>query len=148
MIAGILLSTVLISCSENRPGETSQVQAKTGFKEIPGWIGTFQDTLPCADCPGQLTWLEISPDGYYRRISTRIGEADVFAHTRSTKARWKFDPVNEVISLDSATEQDWLGLLPFGDSLLLACDRKGVPLEGGRWKLRRRSGGDGLPGKS
>lgn len=136
------------SCRET----TSEGQKKTDsgkkFTEIPAWIGIFQDTLPCPDCPGLLTWLEIRPDGYYKRISTRIGEADVFAHTRSTESRWKFDAQKQMIVLDSAAELAYTALTPENDSTLVACDSKGKPLQGGRWKIRRRKGGDGLQDKN
>ena len=134
-----------ISCSGPSATEQSaEVEKKAGFREIPGWVGIFQDTLPCPDCPGLLTWLEIYPEGRYKRISTRIGEADVFAHTQSSSGRWTFDRKNNLISLDSVPEQRWLAFTPEGDSVLVACDTKGIPLAGGRWKIRRRTGGDGL----
>lgn len=143
MLLGSLFGS--FSCTENKSKVKVAEGNKRGFKEIPGWIGTFQDTLPCADCPGLLTWLEIKPDGYYRLISTRIGEADVFSHTFSRIARWKFDSENQVLKLDSMPGKSGLCLTPLNDSVLIACDRKGIPLSQGRWKIRRRSGGDGLP---
>jgi hypothetical protein len=134
-----------MSCSEKPQEQRNQPTAEKKFKEIPGWVGIFQDTLPCSDCPGQLTWLEIKADGYYKRISTRIGEADVFAHTRTTTSRWKFNSEYQMIVLDSATEKAFLAFTPQNDSTLIACDSKGMPLENARWKIRRRKGGDGLP---
>jgi hypothetical protein len=146
----VFLTTILsnYSCNEKQTQKSSQAASEKKFTEIPGWTGIFQDTLPCADCPGLLTWLEIRQDGYYKRISTRIGEADVFAHTRSTLARWKFDSEYQMIVLDSATEKAYMAFTPQNDSTLIACDSKGKPLENARWKIRRRKGGDGLPAKN
>jgi uncharacterized lipoprotein NlpE involved in copper resistance len=141
----ILAAAIQTSCNETKTQSSSQTASEKKFTEIPGWTGIFQDTLPCPDCPGLLTWLEIKPDGYYKRISTRIGEADVFAHTRSTLSRWKFDAQNQVIVLDSSAELAYTAFTPLNDSTLTACDSKGKPLENARWKIRRRKGGDGLP---
>ena len=144
----ILAAVVQTSCNEKKTQKRSQTTSEKKFTEIPGWTGIFQDTLPCTDCPGLLTWLEIRPNGSYKRISTRIGEADVFAHTRSTLSRWKFDAQNQVIVLDSSAELAYTAFTPLNDSTLTACDSKGKPLENARWKIRRRKGGDGLPAKN
>jgi hypothetical protein len=142
------LALSFMACNEKSTEKRDQPEAGKKFKEIPGWVGIFQDTLPCSDCPGLLTWLEIQADGQYKRISTRIGEADVFAHTRTTTSRWKFDSAYQLIVLDSATEKAFLAFITQNDSTLIACDSKGIPLENARWKIRRRKGGDGLPVKN
>lgn len=150
--AGFLLCGIqfllIVACSHENPSKSNQAASEKKFKEIPAWIGIFQDTLPCSDCPGLLTWLEILPDGYYRRISTKIGEQDVFAHTRSTTSRWKYISQYQMIVLDSTAELAYTALTPLNDSTLAACDSKGKPLEHGRWVIRRRKGGDGLPVKA
>ena len=137
-----LLAIALAACSE-QPSE-SGVGAKPNkstFQEIPEWTGVFQDTLPCADCRGLITWLEIFPEGNYRRISTKIGFEDVFANTSSTEGKWKFDPGSGIIKLDVKIEKDRMAFIALGDSVLTACDEKGKILQGGRWKLRRRGAG-------
>jgi|GEM_PF-2325108 hypothetical protein len=144
----VLAAFFLTSCNESHEQKTGTRASGKKFTEIPGWTGIFQDTLPCRDCPGLLTWLEIRSDGTYKRISTRIGEADVFSHTRSTSNRWTFDSQYQLILLDSTTEQAYTALTPLNDSTLMACDSKGKPLNNGRWKIRRRKGGDGLPAKN
>jgi len=141
-----LIVIALVACSE-QPSESGAgaKSNKSTFQEIPEWTGVFQDTLPCADCRGLITWLEIFPEGNYRRISTKIGFEDVFANTSSTEGKWNFDPGSGIIKLDVKIEKDRMAFIALGDSLLTACDEKGKILEGGRWKLRRRSAEGGAP---
>lgn len=142
MAANAILSS---ACSEQQNSSQISAEKKTkNFREIPAWTGVFQDTLPCADCPGLITWLELFPDGKYKRISTRIGFDDVFSNTYSTRGKWQFDIRTGIIRLDFSIEKDRMALIPEGDSILIACDEKGGLIQEGRWKLRKRSGGDGL----
>jgi uncharacterized lipoprotein NlpE involved in copper resistance len=140
---------VLISCSglesdQKQASNSPNPPAKTGFKEIPSWTGTFQDTLPCVDCPGQLTWLTIEKSGVYSKSTTKLGYDDVFSNTSSSKGKWTFNPEKQIIALDSAVEKIWIGFQPSGDSILVLCDRNGSPIANGRWFLHRRGGGDSL----
>ena len=144
-----LITLVLISCSglesdQKQAANSSNPPAKTSFKEIPSWTGTYQDTLPCDSCPGLLTWLTIEKSGYYSKSTTKLGYDDVFSNTSSSKGKWNFNREKQIIILDSAVEKTWIGFQPTGDSVLVLCDRKGNPIENGRWFLHKRSGGDSL----
>jgi len=144
-----LIMLVLISCSgleseQKQAANSPNPPAKAGFKEIPAWTGTFQDTLPCDSCPGLLTWLTIEKSGDYSKSTTRLGYDDVFSNTSSSKGKWSFNHEKQIITLDSAVEKTWIGFQPSGDSVLVLCDRKGNLIENGRWFLHKRSGGDSL----
>lgn len=59
------LLLILAACQ----GETGQTVRSTDAPEITTapveWIGSYADTLPCADCPGIYTMLELRYDSTY-----------------------------------------------------------------------------------
>lgn len=64
-IAAILF--LLASCGGPEP----DVQLPSGRpdnvveRQVPEWVGLYADTMPCADCPGILTQLDLRKDSTY-----------------------------------------------------------------------------------
>lgn len=57
---------MLASCQGNSPEEKAPEEVETGKPAVPiQWVGLYADTLPCADCPGILTQLDLRADSTY-----------------------------------------------------------------------------------
>ncbi len=66
-----ILSTALLlaSCTgtADQVQETEAAKDSTATATATAWVGSYADTLPCADCPGIFTRLELRPDSTYIR---------------------------------------------------------------------------------
>lgn len=109
------------------------------FREIPGWIGVFQDTLPCQDCLGALTRIAFLKDGKYHKSVAFLGKEPILEHTFGFDGKWTYDPARNLIQLDSAAEKGDFFFRPIGDSLLIACLADGQVIDGGKVHLSRVS---------
>ncbi len=57
---------LLASCQGDQSEEKTPVVVKTPEPTAPiQWVGLYADTLPCADCPGILTQLDLRADSTY-----------------------------------------------------------------------------------
>ena len=128
----ILCSAILclFSCGDEKPKEIDlkSVSGKSDFREVPAWIGSYQDTLPCNDCIGILTRLDLKSDTTYKKSILYIGKGPVFENTFSTKGRWKIDNKLRKLQLDSAVEKELIVFEIVGDSILKTCDQNGNPI--------------------
>jgi len=135
---GISIS-FLLACSDNN-GKTETVsKGNSGFIEVPEWLGTYQDTLPCADCKGSLTRLVLNKDHTYSKSIVLLGKEPIFDNTFGTNGRWHFDSNLNVVWLDSVVEKKQSGFFIRGDSILIVCDATGTPLLENNHKLERIS---------
>lgn len=132
----------LFACGEKSPstnespGTSSQ---KSAFKEIPGWIGIFQDTLPCKDCKGALTRIEFFKDGKYHKSVAFLGKEPILDHTYGIDGKWKYHPALQLIGLDSLAEHGSFFFRPIGDTVLVGCLGNGEPISGKKYQLHRVS---------
>ncbi|MEO5585268.1 MAG: copper resistance protein NlpE N-terminal domain-containing protein [Flavobacteriales bacterium] len=56
----------LASCQGDAPKEKTPEEVKTAEPTAAvQWVGLYADTLPCADCPGILTQLDLRKDSTY-----------------------------------------------------------------------------------
>ena len=84
---------------------------------------SFVGKLPCADCPGIQTHLDLWPDGAFHARQEYLGK-DV---TRDLLGRWRVDPARKAVILDgSAGTVLQLGVE--GPNELRLLDRQGKPI--------------------
>lgn len=61
----ILVAAVLLAACQGAEKPAATPVADENAPTPPAWSGSFTDTLPCADCPGILTRLQLRPDSIY-----------------------------------------------------------------------------------
>src|SRR5690606_27528761 len=66
-IAVLLWALVACRPSDAPPGETSGVPAGDNSRNALDWEGVYVGTVPCADCAGIRTRIELDRDGGYSR---------------------------------------------------------------------------------
>jgi uncharacterized lipoprotein NlpE involved in copper resistance len=130
---------ILVSCNNEPSGKVVTTTGKTGFVEIPDWIGTYKDTLVCIDCKGILTWLDIHLDKTYKKSIILLGKEPILDNTFGTNGKWNFDPKTNVIWLDEKAEGKKMGFFVSSDSLLVVTDDKGIPVDSRQNQLLRIS---------
>ncbi|KXO76835.1 copper resistance protein NlpE N-terminal domain-containing protein [Acinetobacter venetianus] len=110
IIALSLASVFLVACSK-ADNKNNQEQAPTATSEAVAvdsahtaensldWNGTYKGVLPCADCEGIETELELNADKTYELKETYLGKGDGKAF--ESKGSFQFDANNtSVIELD------------------------------------------------
>lgn len=110
IIALSLASVFLVACSK-ADNKNNQEQAPTAASEVVAvdsthtaensldWNGTYKGVLPCADCEGIETELELNADKTYELKETYLGKGDGKAF--ESKGSFQFDANNtSVIELD------------------------------------------------
>ncbi len=107
------------------------------FREIPSWMGSYQDTLPCADCPGILTRIDFKSDSTYKKSIVYLGKEPIFDYTFSTTGHWNVRPKSSILLLDSLQEKGVQAFEISGDTLLKMCDRSLRPFASPRYWLPR-----------
>jgi len=109
-IALSLASVFLVACSK-ADNKNNQEQTPTAASEAVAvdsahtaensldWNGTYKGVLPCADCEGIETELELNADKTYELKETYLGKGDGKAF--ESKGSFQFDANNtSVIELD------------------------------------------------
>ncbi|MHA3981501.1 copper resistance protein NlpE [Acinetobacter venetianus] len=110
IIALSLASIFLVACSK-ADNKNNQEQTPTAASEVVAvdsahtaensldWNGTYKGVLPCADCEGIETELELNADKTYELKETYLGKGDGKAF--ESKGSFQFDANNtSVIELD------------------------------------------------
>ena len=115
IIAISLASLVLVACSktenkkveEQTPATTETVSEATiadtahTTENALDWNGTYKGILPCADCEGIKTELELNSDKTYEIKETYLGKGD--GKPFESKGSFQFDSKNSsIIELDKA----------------------------------------------
>lgn len=143
LLAIALMSTLLVACNkhENKTETTSDAStpvqtAQTNNNEAVDtahtaensldWDGKYKGTLPCADCEGIKTELELKDDKTYELTETYLGKGD--ANPFETHGKFTFDKDNtSVITLDDKAQSRKFFI---GENTATALDMEGKKVEG------------------
>ena len=87
------------------------------------WTGVYQDTIPCADCPGILTTIEIKEDKTFKYQAEYLDRDLTLADSGSFE--WTND--DSAIHLKGETVASTYKV---GENVLIATDSSGNKLEG------------------
>ncbi len=65
-LLSVAVLALLAACGPSSTGERTPTATDTIAPAVPtAWAGTYADTVPCADCPGIFTVLELRTDSTY-----------------------------------------------------------------------------------
>lgn len=118
------------ACSGESTKDKKEMPKREGnmvFREVPVWMGSYQDTLPCVDCLGMLTRIDLNSDSSYKKSVILLGKEPVFENTFSTKGKWNFDNKTRMLTLTPDNKEKAQVFELSGDSLLKLTDDKGLP---------------------
>lgn len=103
-------------------GQTEDPAASHNSRNSLDWAGTYQGTLPCADCPGINTTLNLEQSGAYT-LQTRYLERGDSVYTTSGKFKW--DNSGGRVILDNNQQ------FQVGENHLVQLDQEGNRISGG-----------------
>ncbi|MGN0002825.1 MAG: copper resistance protein NlpE [Sphingobacterium composti] len=87
------------------------------------WAGTYQDTIPCADCPGILTTIKLYDDGTYSYRAEYVERNTTLQDT----GRFMWHNNGSVVHLKG---KDIDTKYKVGENVLLQLDTEGKPIDG------------------
>lgn len=138
----LFFSTAFCACDDENPERQAALDSLRGkpiqrFVEVLPWLGIYQDTLPCADCKGVLTRLELKSDSSYKKSVTFLGKGDLMNNTFSTEGRWNWLVKSKRLLLNSEEKGDVQSFQIEGDTALRMCDSNQKPMSSSRYVLPR-----------
>lgn len=114
------VSALLVACApQHAPiaaGDTSQVSMHV--------LGRYRGTLPCADCSGIETTLQLREDGHYTLTETYLGRGKPFV----SQGQFAWDATGRRITLDDAANRR---VFKVEEGQLRQLDLEGHPITGG-----------------
>ncbi|WP_242106911.1 copper resistance protein NlpE [Luteimonas aquatica] len=107
--------------------------------DVKGFAGVFAGTLPCADCPGIDTRLELKADGTYALRETYLERK---AEPLKSDGTWTLEAANKHIRLDPNSKDEQDGQFEIlGKDELRKLDIEGKPIESSLpYNLKRSAG--------
>ncbi len=131
---------VIFSCNpktETREAETETIKEFPETIEMPiptgdnsqnalDWAGSYEGTLPCADCEGIETTLALNDDLTYQMNTNYLGRNDALEEETSGTFSW--DENGAVITLENKTEAE--NRFKIGEGRIWALDSNGDMITG------------------
>lgn len=114
-------------------------------KNALDWPGTYQGTLPCADCEGIKTQITLLGDGTFTRSLEYLGREDGKTHEQGT---FSWDETGSTITLTSEDGQTQMYFV--GENVLFHLDQEGNRITGNladRYRLQKNFADYALEGK-
>lgn len=140
IVAINLIAIALAACGNNGAGNNGQVESPAPAAEPVATAatapvveptqenlpGAYAGTLPCGDCKGVITKLELLADGAYKVNETFDGKGE--GAVLDSDGKWSFDAASRRVTLDP-TAQDWQDRIfeVTGTGALRPLDGNGVP---------------------
>lgn len=124
-----ILLVVMVSCnsSQKNNNQVENGETKTeSLVEVSNLFGTYEGTLPAADCEGIKTMLIINEDKTYTLRSEYIGEKDAIFET-SGVYHMVGDSIIELVT-PSSEEKTYYRML--NDEQLMLSDKEGTINQG------------------
>ncbi|WCM43263.1 copper resistance protein NlpE [Flavobacterium sp. CBA20B-1] len=136
-----LLGGVLISCNKEKTTETTvttdTLQQQTNASDTMNhdghnannsldWAGTYEATLPCADCPGIKTTITLKTDGTYEYTATYLDKD--FVNKSAGEIMWHNN--GSVVHLKDKDNKENDMQLKVIENGLIGLDTEGNEIEG------------------
>lgn len=108
MLPCMLAGALLAGCAQDGQPAKDPVKARPTLasehnaRNSLDWAGTYEGTLPCADCPGIRTRLELTPQGQYE-LQTRYLDRQQAPTVQRGNFVWQ--PDGSTIRLDKAGDE-------------------------------------------
>lgn len=121
-LAALVLAITITACRSKKEtaGQPVNPDPAHNSRNSVDWAGTYQGTLPCADCPGISTTVMLDQDGDYTLITSYLERGDS-VYTETGKFTW--DDAGSQITLDDRRFQ-------VGENRLIQLDTEGNRITG------------------
>jgi uncharacterized lipoprotein NlpE involved in copper resistance len=140
---------LLLACTS--PKDTAQNESATeplptadNSRNSLDWAGIYRGILPCADCDGLLTEIQLNNDGTYTLNRRYLGKAD--EQSFKTEGTFAWDDSGGRITLSVNNQPDNSEQYRVGENKLIKLDVDGNPIVGDLsvMYILNRAGQDGI----
>ncbi|HZW77535.1 MAG TPA: copper resistance protein NlpE [Flavobacteriaceae bacterium] len=132
-------SMAVVSCKDSKEGETDITAEDTmemdmttpeSDAHLVAWSGTYEGTLPCADCEGIETTIVVNNDGTYEKTAKYLKGAESQEFQEMGTYNW--DENSNVITLKPANDNNPGGslLYKFENDHIVALNQDGSKVTG------------------
>ncbi|HLT34444.1 MAG TPA: copper resistance protein NlpE N-terminal domain-containing protein [Aquaticitalea sp.] len=123
-----LLLAILFSCNNSKKNDPILSTPESGLMghnsmNSLDWAGTYEGTLPCADCKGIKTVISINQDNTYVAKDIYQGKNDSLFETKGT---FKWDETGQKINFSDASRHSYF----VGENTLTHLDKDGNKITG------------------
>ena len=123
----LLLTISLIGCSQKKNQEIKLIVDEHSSRMSVDWVGTYEGTMPCADCSGIETMLTISEDNSYIITQSYQGKGgQIFEE----KGLFQWDETGSIITLQREGEESKFHQYRVGENVLFKLDSNGNRING------------------
>lgn len=134
------LSVAFVSCKDNKTIENDitaedaldldMLTSEDDAEHLAAWTGTYEGTLPCADCEGIETTIVLNSDGTYEKTENYLKEKE--GSEFQEMGSYSLDNNSNVITLKPANDDNAGGglLYKFENDKIVALDRDGNKVSG------------------
>lgn len=124
----LVLLVVINSCSSEKEVIEPQAIPDMHTSEISlDWAGTYQGVLPCADCAGIDTYVNIDYDGTFKINRTYLGKSDSNFHFEGT-FKWSEDGSTIILDIENKSAMPYQYFV--GENYLIQLDLDGNRING------------------
>lgn len=109
------------------PNAMAPAGAKVPTRGLPRWAGSYEGTLPCADCSGLKTTIVLSSDQTYILRSQYLGKSD---SVYEDLGKFKWTKTKGIIKLISKDSSSHLMYYYLGRNILTQRDAQGQKITG------------------
>jgi len=116
---------VLAACTAPGPQAPDTMPARPhSSRDALDWAGTYAGTLPCADCPGIRTKVQLRMDGTFT-LTQEYLERSAAPYVTQGRFEWDADGRDVILASPGGPMRFWVG-----EGWLQLRDRAGQPIGG------------------
>ena len=113
------------SCNTNNKAQTPPVFMGDNSATSLDWAGTYNGTLPCADCEGIVTTLTLNADLTYEQTNLYLGKStDKFRD----KGKFTWNDLGSIVTLEGVLDRP--AKFQVAENRLIQLDMQGKPITG------------------
>lgn len=126
LVAVLALTLVTFTSCAKKAETNEEAQTETGesARLSLDYAGTYKGVLPCADCEGIETVIEITEDGIYTRLTTYLGKEEKASEEKGT---YTWDETGNIITFDGVEDSSSFFV---GENTLTILDMEGNKVVG------------------
>ncbi|MDR1758183.1 MAG: copper resistance protein NlpE [Bacteroidales bacterium] len=125
-MVGVMIVTITLYSCQNKPTEQQSCTSATeAVENLPAWAGTYEGTLPCADCQGIETRLKLNADGSYAMLQHYIDKEGDFL----SEGNIEWEPDKNIFMLQNTADKSTVYFLA-GENTMTWLDQNRQIIDG------------------
>src|SRR5699024_11158127 len=123
-VIAIFAVMAFVACGPSSKSNQNETDGAHNSQNALDWAGVYQVILPCADCEGIQTTLEIDEDNGYRIQTKYLGTKEKEKDTFTESGKFSWNDEGQIITLENGNKYF------VGENYLNQLDRDGNEITG------------------